>query len=203
MSVRPHPTKAKKEPGFQWQIDIGRGKNRKRIAYRGTRCAAEAFESQIRKGHISDIGNDGDLDLPSLPLSSVSGPAVYFIQQGLTGPIKIGYTAQSIGCRLRTLQIANPDRLRLVGFIVGADVDREAQEHHKFREFRIGGEWFFPARELTEYIKRVSLSDRVQQIKKSYDALVHYVGHDSQINISEVVDLLKDDNIEELKKMLS
>ena len=36
MSVIPHPTRSKKEPGRWWYIDVGRGKERRRIPFEGS-----------------------------------------------------------------------------------------------------------------------------------------------------------------------
>lgn len=49
MSVRPHPTKSKKEPGKWWYIDIGWGKNRSTIPYKGTFAEASEIERALRQ----------------------------------------------------------------------------------------------------------------------------------------------------------
>lgn len=49
MSVRPHPTKSKKEPGLHWYIDIGRGKDRQRIHYKGSYEDAVSIEKSLRQ----------------------------------------------------------------------------------------------------------------------------------------------------------
>lgn len=49
MSVRPHPTKSKKQPGLHWYIDIGRGKDRQRIYYKGSYEDAVGIERSLRQ----------------------------------------------------------------------------------------------------------------------------------------------------------
>lgn len=65
---------------------------------------------------------------------------VYFIQQGTDGPIKIGKTSEP-WTRLRELQCANPDDLRMLGVLEGGR-DLEGRLHHEFRQGHIRGEWF-------------------------------------------------------------
>lgn len=49
MAVRPHPTKSKTEPGKHWYIDLGRGKARQRIHYKGSYEEAVAVERSLRQ----------------------------------------------------------------------------------------------------------------------------------------------------------
>lgn len=51
MSVRPHPTKSKKEPGCWWYISIGRGKGRENIPFQGTFEEAAKMERILRQQH--------------------------------------------------------------------------------------------------------------------------------------------------------
>jgi hypothetical protein len=60
---------------------------------------------------------------------------VYFIQQGNTGPVKIGI-ANDPRKRLGNLQTGNPAELHL-RHVVPGDRDLENQLHHRFREARI------------------------------------------------------------------
>lgn len=62
MSVRPHPSKSKREPGKWWQIDVGRGEKRIRVVYNGTFAeAAEINKSLHRKLPGQQVSN---LELP-------------------------------------------------------------------------------------------------------------------------------------------
>jgi len=78
---------------------------------------------------------------------------IYFIQAGKNGPIKIGYTKnkQTFKTRLKTLQIANPEKLRLRCLIKGS-MTAEHSLHRKFRHFYIHGEWFQPNKILLTHI---------------------------------------------------
>ena len=75
---------------------------------------------------------------------------VYFIQQGVNGPIKIGVSGNPEQ-RLRTLQTANIMDLSLLRTIPGTK-HTEIQWHRRFRHLQVHGEWFHPAPELLEAI---------------------------------------------------
>lgn len=76
--------------------------------------------------------------------------SVYFLQVGVDGPIKIGFTAD-VESRVATLQTASPFPLRLLGRVPG-DEERERAIHLEFAHLRLRGEWFSPAPELLEFI---------------------------------------------------
>lgn len=69
-------------------------------------------------------------------------PSVYFIQEGESGPIKIGHT-NNIRMRLYNLQPGNPTPLRLL-FMLEAPRGFERELHEQFAEHRIRSEWFRP-----------------------------------------------------------
>ncbi len=74
----------------------------------------------------------------------------YFIQSGVDGPIKIGFTSKEDPQeRLRDLQTGNPEQLHLIAIIAG-NVEREL--HEQFKNDRISGEWFHPSPELLTFI---------------------------------------------------
>lgn len=79
---------------------------------------------------------------------------IYFIQAGADGPIKIGI-ARRVDVRLRTLQTANAQRLRLLGVYRGLALE-EKQLHADFASSRIGGEWFHPTPELLHLVSRIA-----------------------------------------------
>jgi hypothetical protein len=62
----------------------------------------------------------------------------YFIQAGPDGDIKIGIS-QDPESRRRTLQTGNARQLVILAAIAG---DFERHFHHRFRRFRLNGEWF-------------------------------------------------------------
>lgn len=75
---------------------------------------------------------------------------VYFIQAGVSGPVKIGRSAHPEG-RLRFMQTANHERLTLLGFVPGGE-EAERMWHGTFAHLCIAGEWFRPAEELLRAI---------------------------------------------------
>ena len=76
---------------------------------------------------------------------------IYFIQSGNDGPIKIGVTNGDVEKRLRNLQLANPEPLRLLATMDG-DSDTECELHKRFDLYRIRGEWFAPSAEVIGFI---------------------------------------------------
>lgn len=66
--------------------------------------------------------------------------AVYFIQAGAGGPIKIG-VAKDVRRRIANLQISNAAELTLLRAFVGGEAE-ERVLHERFAEYRIAGEWF-------------------------------------------------------------
>jgi hypothetical protein len=78
---------------------------------------------------------------------------VYFIQVGLSGPIKIGWSKLSVERRIKELQGANPDVLRCIGSINNSDQSKERELHELFHSLHILREWFRPGSELLDYIR--------------------------------------------------
>lgn len=78
---------------------------------------------------------------------------MYFIRAGREGPVKIGWASSqaNAGKRLSALQTGSPTRLILVGLRPGSQADEKAL-HERFRQHRIGGEWFWPHSELLQEI---------------------------------------------------
>lgn len=77
--------------------------------------------------------------------------AVYFIQIGDGGSIKIGHSA-SPPARLSQLQSSHSEPLKLLAVIDG-DSEEEHSIHEMFAEFWQRGEWFAPAPSLVAYIR--------------------------------------------------
>lgn len=69
-------------------------------------------------------------------------PHVYFIQEGLGGPIKIGVTGNP-KVRRSGLQIGNPTRLHLLDAFP-AQPEVEQYLHERLARHHIRGEWFRP-----------------------------------------------------------
>ena len=72
-----------------------------------------------------------------------SNPTIYFIQQGMNGPIKIGWTKVRLANRIARLQCGNPVPLYLLRSEPGTRQDEKAL-HRRFERFHIRGEWFYP-----------------------------------------------------------
>ena len=84
--------------------------------------------------------------------------AVYFVQAGVFGPIKIGHTDSDPQKRIATIQTAHHEKLRLLACVQGSRADERAL-HQRFAEFRLHGEWFQASPELLDCIatsKRIS-----------------------------------------------
>lgn len=81
--------------------------------------------------------------------------ALYFIQEGESGPIKIGRGDPV--ARLRTLQIGNPRVLRVIQTIENQGY-YEAFWHNAFSSTRMRGEWFEPTPELLASIEATRTS---------------------------------------------
>lgn len=77
--------------------------------------------------------------------------AVYFIQHGEGGEIKIGTTCGNPYARMSTLQTGTPLELRLLVSIPGG-VAEEVAVHERFAALRVRGEWFRPEPALLEFI---------------------------------------------------
>lgn len=65
---------------------------------------------------------------------------VYFIQQGESGPVKIGYAHDPLK-RMGQLQTGNPNDLTLRQVVPG-NRRLETNLHHRFRDARVRAEWF-------------------------------------------------------------
>ena len=82
---------------------------------------------------------------------------VYFIQEGESGPIKIG-VANDTAKRLATLQTGNSSELRLIGDVMGGSI-LEAKLHTKFEKHHVRGEWFSPHPDILAEIDRLASSE--------------------------------------------
>lgn len=83
--------------------------------------------------------------------------AVYFIQEGVSGSIKIGCT-KNVSSRLDALQVANPRPLRLLGIIKTDDARLEKSWHERFAADCVLGEWFEPTKALLDAIQVESVT---------------------------------------------
>ena len=101
---------------------------------------------------------------------------VYFIQEGTTGKIKIGYSSNPHE-RLKSHQTSNSSTLRILGIIEG-NIESEQLIHKRFEKFKVTGEWFEPVDSLLTFIENSKMSDREKktiefgQQFKFYDEII-------------------------------
>jgi hypothetical protein len=76
--------------------------------------------------------------------------AVYFIQEGSDGPIKIGVSSD-LQTRMSQLQRWSSQPLKLL-FSFPGDFADERYLHQKFQHFKVKGEYFSPATDIFDYI---------------------------------------------------
>lgn len=115
-----------------------------------TLAEAEARVEFVRK---QIAAGSSTVRLTAIP-QGVAHEWVYFIRQGIGGPIKIG-RAKNPERRRRHLQSANPYPLHLLA-IMPLFSDEEERLHEAFAHHRLMGEWFKPVPELLAYIREVS-----------------------------------------------
>lgn len=72
--------------------------------------------------------------------------AVYVVQAGEGGPVKIGFTNKPRR-RIAELQTGLPQRLRVLHLFDGSEED-ERRLHRRFAEHRVSGEWFHPVADI-------------------------------------------------------
>lgn len=76
---------------------------------------------------------------------------IYFLQSGLIGAIKIGYSGD-IEKRFKGLRYASAEPVHLLGWIYGGP-EAEGRLHERFAPYRQHGEWFRPVDELLEFVR--------------------------------------------------
>lgn len=91
---------------------------------------------------------------------------VYFISQGLDGPIKIGFTTKTATKRLAELQVASPQKLILLAVIQG-DREVETELHKRFSDSHIRGEWFERGDALMDFIESSASFDVLYEMRQA------------------------------------
>lgn len=87
---------------------------------------------------------------------------VYFIQVQPNGPIKIGTTMGNVAVRMKALQHASPHELKWIGYFPGTQKD-ELAAHHRLAGSRCRAEWFYPTREVLDFVREKSHGVSVAQ----------------------------------------
>jgi len=111
---------------------------------------------KVREGDVARKELIGLVEKNGVSLATVNGvmpktPVVYFIQRGESGPVKIGFSRNVYG-RMQTLQTANSQPLRLVGYLYG-DTELEGDIQSRFAEDRLKGEWFKPTYTMKSFLE--------------------------------------------------
>lgn len=73
--------------------------------------------------------------------------AVYFVQAGDNGPVKIGHSRGDIETRIQGMQIHNHEELRLLGVRPGT-MSLEKRIHRTLAAHHLRGEWYRPRPEV-------------------------------------------------------
>lgn len=100
--------------------------------------------------------------------------AVYFIQAGENGPIKIGFAVDPRE-RRDNLQTAHYETLMLLGATPGGLI-RERELHHLVRASRIRNEWFHPSQEVLDLVATAS-TDIAEAMSQTYTHLTTHREH--------------------------
>src|SRR4030042_3547253 len=91
---------------------------------------------------------------------------IYFIQEGINGSIKIGFS-NNPHKRLSTLQTSSSKSLYLIAVLEG-DNTKEQELHNKFIEYRDRGEWFLPHTDILNFIddncKKIKTKNNIKTI---------------------------------------
>jgi len=107
---------------------------------------------------------------------------VYFIQEGINGKIKIGYSSNPHE-RLKSHQTSNSNRLRILGIIEG-NLESEQLIQKRFEKYKVTGEWYEPVDSLLTFIENSKMSEREKktiefgQQFKFYDEIIGKLQND-------------------------
>lgn len=80
--------------------------------------------------------------------------SVYFIRAGSTNMVKIGFTDRDVESRLRELQTANPEPLKIIRVIPG-DEHVEQKYHLRYWQYNKSGEWFDLPENIIQEIEQI------------------------------------------------
>ena len=92
---------------------------------------------------------------------------VYFIQEETLKNIKIGFTSSHPEKRMRTLSVANSQKLSFIGFIL-SDKKKEKWLHNKFKHLHIRNEWFKPGEDLLAFINNLDYGNQFEKELSKY-----------------------------------
>lgn len=136
------------------------------------------ISATLLRSWITKLGMDAELETAAkgagFTLSAVRGSHrpdepqfVYFIQAGLRGPIKIGWSS-NVKQRMTSAQVDNHEELRLRVTAPGGP-QIEARLHVVFNAAWIRGEWFHPVPELLELIEALEEGATLLPILEAFE----------------------------------
>jgi len=105
------------------------------------------------KSKFIDIPNDIYAD----DKMDVYNSSVYFIRDNISKRIKIGTTTGGVEDRMARLTAASPISDLEMLFSIEGDNNMERCLHRRFKKYRLHGEWFEPAQEILDYIKKLKI----------------------------------------------
>lgn len=114
---------------------------------------------------------------------------IYFIQQEVTNAIKIGVTNGDLNNRIKTLQVASPYKLKLLGIIEG-DTKEETALKNLFSQYRLEGEWFKPDVKVIAHVEFL-ISNEIFKEKPSLKGLDNLDKYLERLEISLIKEALK------------
>lgn len=202
MSVRKHPTKG---DGW-WHIDYlpnGQKGKRIRIPFQGTEEQAKKREMLLKSGLWEGEFENVESSFSKINFDESKGPYIYFIQQGQSGPIKIGFTKDDLYRRVKKLQTGNHIPLRLLAVIENASVRKETELHSRFSQYKLTGEWFSPSDDLIEFIKTIksrSYEGNLVAIFKEFHKLAENI---PELNKRKLLDAMLFSDIKNFKKVVN
>lgn len=184
MSVNAHPT----HKGW-WEIRYrpnGRSGRQKVVVSKGTLEEARTKERKLiaEKSLLGEVC--GKYFMGEIEVDMKFPPYIYFIQQGDSGPIKIGYSENPCR-RLAFLKTANPFPLKIVGLISNASLRIEVETHNKFANMRMEGEWFEPRLALINFIKKYCRNGIDGKIRLWKDLTKEILDSEEKMSIDDLV----------------
>lgn len=78
--------------------------------------------------------------------------SVYFIKPDSAAVVKIGVCGEDPMKRLRALQTASWENLKIIGLLKNGSLHKERELHEKFWKHHIRGEWFRLDQEILDFI---------------------------------------------------
>lgn len=117
----------------------------------------------MRALDLSTIRTDGGTQ----PRAAIDGTVYAMRRGGSDGPIKFGFTAGNVFARASQLQTGAAEPITPVSWTPGLPQEERALHAH-FADFRMTGEWFFPARRVLRAAANLDLFIRVLRLTAGF-----------------------------------